>query len=140
MIKRLASALSAWVAGRLSGACLYALPLSVAAGSAVPAAEMFDCEPAFPTFCRNIHVSCSGKVALTAPQVRVTIDRQAAALLFTADGATTSRQGTARQARDLLIVFDQEPGYFQIEPDGRYAFRLYRDHEGLMSIGDCRRR
>jgi len=54
--------------------------------------------------------------------------------------AVQQGQGTARQARDLLIVFDQEPGYFQIEPDGRYAFRLYRDHEGLMSIGDCRRR
>jgi len=102
------------------------------------------CEPSLPYFCRNLHVSCSGRTSLpTFPfRLRATLTQ----------GSIESAAGTERVRAPYAsarIEWDGGGGYVILRParakgylkllaDGTYSLRHYARELGLMSIGRCR--
>ncbi len=98
------------------------------------------CRPALRHFCRNIHISCSGRSDIeTAPFV-VTLSGEAAVLDFP-DGRAPDvpSGGPFRTGADFALVrLRPDADYIRVEADGRYSFRLYRRGVAYMSYGRCR--
>ena len=102
------------------------------------------CQPSAPYFCANVHVSCSGRTTVpTFPfSLRITP---------TGGGALEAPPGSAvfvEQYSDAQVEWSTEglyvivrparsSGYIKLFRDGKYVFRHYPQHEGVMSLGQC---
>ena len=101
------------------------------------------CAPAVPHFCANLHVSCAGVTA---------VPTFAFSLRVTPAGAALDAEGHARafveQYAGGSVEWSSDGGYVIVRPasaggyiklfrDGRYVFRHYPQHEGIMSLGSC---
>jgi hypothetical protein len=103
------------------------------------------CEPLWPQFCANVHVTCTGHTRIAARPFALRV-RAAAAQLVVAPADADDVHGPYANARaewdpqgaSLLLSPDAGKGYIHLQADGRYAFRHYVQHQGLMSIGRCR--
>lgn len=102
------------------------------------------CQPALPFFCANLHVSCAGKTPIPTFAFRL---RAAGAT-----GSIEAAPGTEdvrRPFEGAHLAWDEAGayvilrsaatnGYVKLLADGRYSFRHYVQHTGVMSIGHCR--
>lgn len=101
------------------------------------------CHPALPSFCTNMHVSCSGQTSLKAFPFKLRANPS--------QGTIESAPGTESirvQYEDGRVVWDKDgayvmllprlaSGYIKLLADGTYSFRHYSQHIGVMSIGRC---
>ena len=121
---------------------LLLLPLTFTPCLHLTAAEAptrgYDCQPARPVFCRNIHVACAGRTDIPTVPFRVSIDGARARVDF--DGPESSVQGRVAGSGDLVIRLDDSRSWIRIQPDGRYSHRIYRKDGAAMSQGTCRQR
>jgi hypothetical protein len=102
------------------------------------------CEPDYPVFCANVHVTCTGHTRITAHGFRVSV-RGESASVSAAPEADPVRQPYERARvvwgdapADLIVQPASGPGYLRIDAAGRYSWRHYVGPTGVMSIGSCR--
>lgn len=102
------------------------------------------CEPSLPFFCANLHVSCAGRTSIPTFAFRLRVSQSGASIVGTAADAGVA--GAAyQQARvewgdgdDYVLLRPHAGnGYIKLLADGRYSFRHYLQHVGVMSIGLC---
>ena len=96
------------------------------------------CRPQLPVFCRNIHVSCSGRTKVRTSMIEILISGEKARLVFA--GAEPDIFATVWKGRDLVIRFNTSRNWMRIEPDGRFSHRIYLQKGAAMSYGMCRRK
>jgi hypothetical protein len=103
------------------------------------------CEPLWPQFCANVHVTCTGHTALAARPFRVrAVGAKAQLDVAPADNDdvhgpyANARVEWDPQGASALLSPEAGKGYIQLQADGRYSFRHYVQHQGVMSIGHCR--
>ena len=95
----------------------------------------YACKPALPVFCRNIHVSCSGKTTIPASPFEIFITGSSAYVAF---GKSMERIGGSVTGRgDRVVRLSQSRDWIRIQTDGRYSHRIYRDGHAAMSYGVC---
>jgi hypothetical protein len=134
---------------------LGALSLVVAAAAANTGAQSPDalarlkregqitCQPAHPYFCANLHVTCLGRTTLptfsftlrisaSGPALDAPKEAQAFAELYAGSQLDWSPDGLY-----LIISPVHAAGYIKLFQDGKYVFRYYPQHEGVMSLGSC---
>ena len=133
------------VAERLS---LFAALLIPAFADAAPTAvterlareETARCRPAVDVFCRNIHVSCSGRSSIpTAPfelQIRNGRARLAQSGSVVAVDDTAPIEWAVGRAY-FIVRLQPRPGYLKILADGTYSQRIYVGETAYMSYGRC---
>lgn len=99
-----------------------------------------DCTPALPTFCANIHVSCSGRTDVPTFAFRLHakdghgwIEAEAHAIREQYRDARVARDGDA-----VILRPRQGAGYIKLLANGKYSFRHYAGDTGIMSYGHCR--
>ncbi len=96
---------------------------------------IYACKPALPVFCRNIHVSCSGKTTIPASPFEVFITGSSAYVAF---GKSKERiAGSVTGRGDRVVRLSQSRDWIRIQTDGRYSHRIYRDGRAAMSYGVC---
>jgi hypothetical protein len=101
------------------------------------------CQPAFPVFCRNIHVSCSVPSSIRTFPFKLRASGPAASIDAAADVAgVADRYAGGRAEWDteegyVVVRPDRGNGYVKLLADGSYSFRHYVHDEGLMSRGHC---
>lgn len=127
-------------------AALLLLGAGVAAQPALgsPTGEL-RCEPRWPQFCANVHVSCVGHTGVPARAFRLRIEGESARVSAEGDGADEvlalyagARLERDAQSAELFLRPQGAQGYLQLGADGRYSLRHYLQHRGVMSIGQCR--
>lgn len=96
------------------------------------------CHPKLPVFCRNIHVSCSGRTSITTSIFAISITRNVAVLNF--NDKKQSISGHAIQNGDLVVNFFDSRAWVRIEPDGNYSHRIYLKGDTAMSYGVCEKK
>lgn len=98
------------------------------------------CEPALPTFCANIHVSCSGRTEVPTFAFRLHAQDERGWIETGAHAVREQyRDARVHWSEDAVILRPRQgAGYIKLRADGRYSFRLYERHEGIMSYGHCR--
>jgi hypothetical protein len=101
------------------------------------------CEPSVPYFCANLHVSCAGRTAvptfafsLRATPAGAALDAGPHARAFVEQYAGGSVQWSS-DGRYVIVRPARTGGYIKLFRDGRYVFRHYPQHEGIMSLGSC---
>lgn len=101
------------------------------------------CHPTLPSFCANLHVSCSGQTSIQAFPFKLRANPS--------HGTIESAPGTESlrvQYENGRVVWDEDgayvmllprlaSGYIKLLADGTYSFRHYSQHIGVMSIGRC---
>jgi hypothetical protein len=96
-------------------------------------------------FCSNIHVSCSGPSSIRTFPFVLRATRARGAIESTSDTS-----GIEEQYKNASVEWHGEGeyvilrprrgnGYIKMLADGRYSFRHYPEHVGLMSRGLCSR-
>ena len=96
---------------------------------------IYACKPALPVFCRNIHVSCSGKTTIPALPFEVFMTGSSATVAF---GKSKERiAGSVTGRGDRVVRLSQSRDWIRIQTDGRYSHRTYRDGHAAMSSGVC---
>lgn len=95
----------------------------------------FDCRPALPYFCGNIHVSCSGATTLPTRRFVLSVAGTSARVDFA--GAPAPVRGTASGEHDLVVRLEGGRDWIRIHADGRYSHRVYRERGPVMSRGTC---
>ncbi len=96
---------------------------------------IYACKPALPVFCRNIHVSCSGKTAIPTSLFEVFMTGSSAYVAF---GKSKERiAGSVTGRGDRVVRLSQSRDWIRIQTDGRYSHRTYRDGHAAMSYGVC---
>lgn len=98
--------------------------------------KVYTCQPSLSVFCRNIHVSCAGITTIRTARFIVSVSGDTATVRW--HGVTTSRSGRVHSDNGLLIELAASRDWIRIEPDGRYAHRIYREGRSAMSYGYCR--
>ena len=103
--------------------------------------ETVYCRPAIDVYCRNIHVSCSGRSTIpTAPfEARIRDGRAR----LEQDAGTPSAVDEARPVEwaedrsSVIVRLRPAPGYLKILSDGTYSQRIYLRETAYMSYGRC---
>ena len=102
------------------------------------------CEPLWPQFCANVHVTCTGHTSIAARPFRVLAAGAMVHIDATpADDNVLKPYAKARvewdpQGAYVLLSPELGNGYFKLQADGRYSIRHYVQSQGVMSIGSCR--
>jgi hypothetical protein len=109
----------------------------------IEAGEVF-CQPAWPVFCDNIHVSCSGPSTLRAVPFKLRAVADRVSIEPASDPAGLGelyRDGRVEWASDrsyVLLRPARANGYIKLQADGKYSFRHYaQDAAATMSRGHC---
>ena len=113
----------------ISGLCL-----SHAAGAG-DGPRTYSCQPAYRTFCRNIHVGCAGVTKI--PTARLTILVEGTFARVSAEGVETPGSVEVPQNGDLIIRMKDSRNWVRIQPNGRYSHRIYVRGGAAMSHGFC---
>jgi hypothetical protein len=103
------------------------------------------CEPQWPQFCANVHVTCAGHTRIGAPPFTLQAAGSTAKAIAAADGVdnlplrpyANARAEWDSQGAYLLLRPDGTQGYIKLQADGTYSFRHYVGAVGVMSIGRC---
>ena len=101
------------------------------------------CQPALPSFCSNLHVSCSGQTPINTFPFKLRAN-----LLHGSIESEPEPEGLQRQYENGRVEWDREgmyvivlprlaSGYIKMLSDGTYSFRHYSQHVGVMSVGRC---
>ncbi len=93
------------------------------------------CRPALPIFCRNVHVSCSGKTDIPTSPFRITLSGTEAQIAYNDRNGPVP--GDVTKGPDLVIRLSGTNDWIHIEPNGRYSHRIYRNGLAAMSYGRC---
>ena len=102
------------------------------------------CEPDYPVFCANVHVTCVGRTPIAAFGFRVSLRGGVATLSAGPEAEAVYRPYERAQAiwddapAQLIVQPASGPGYLRIDAAGRYSWRHYVGPTGVMSIGSCR--
>ena len=94
-------------------------------------------------FCANIHVACAGQTTLRTFVFTLRASGADAALAAMDGGAgiaeVYARLRVVPEAQDkaVLLLPESTSGYLKLHADGRYSFRHYVAHRGIMSSGRC---
>jgi hypothetical protein len=102
------------------------------------------CQPELPFFCANLHVSCAGKTPIPTFAFRLRASGAAGSI-----EAAPGNEDVRAPYDGARLEWDEEGAYVVLRPpaksgyvkllaDGRYSFRHYAGHGGVMSIGRCR--
>ena len=95
----------------------------------------YACKPALPVFCRNIHVSCSGRTTIPASPFEIFMTGSSAYVVFGKSREPIAGSVTGRG--DRVVRLSQSRDWIRIQTDGRYSHRTYRDGHAAMSYGVC---
>jgi len=137
---------------RFCAKVLLATAASLAAASDLPQSAISTlartgavaCQPTLPYFCRNTHVSCSGRTAIRTFAFRLRANHRLASIEPESDPSGIAHLYTRLSAdwdnaEGSVIVRPQGAnGYLRLLADGRYSFRHYSQDGGTMSHGHCR--
>jgi len=93
------------------------------------------CKPALPVFCRNIHVSCSGKTTIPTSPFEIFLTGSSAYVVFGKSGKQIADSVTG--SGDRVVRLSQSRDWIRIRTNGRYSHRTYRDGHAAMSYGLC---
>ena len=95
----------------------------------------YSCKPTLPVFCRNIHVSCSGKTTIPTSPFEIFMAGSSAYVAF---GKSRERiVGSVTGRGDRVVRLSQSRDWIRIQADGRYSHRIYRNGHAAMSYGVC---
>ncbi len=101
------------------------------------------CEPTGRFFCRNIHVSCSGRSAIPTFPFKLEVDGEVGRITSDSDASgivDRYRDATVRWTSDgayIILRPRGDNGYVKLLAPGSYSFRHYSRGVGLMSRGRC---
>ncbi len=86
-------------------------------------------------FCRNIHVSCSGKTTIPTSPFEIFMNGSSAYVAF---GESRERiAGSVTGRGDRVVRLSHSRDWIRIQTDGRYSHRIYRGGHAAMSYGMC---
>jgi hypothetical protein len=101
------------------------------------------CQPSLPYFCSNMHVSCAGQTTLSTFTFSLRVTPSGGALEAPPGNETIveryadSQLEWSNDGLYLIVRPAWSSGYIKLFRDGRYVFRHYPLHEGVMSLGTC---
>ena len=103
------------------------------------------CQPALKVYCRNVHVSCAGRTAISTRLLTVSVglnDSQfrvqvASAMDGTAPEALRASGVFEADGQALTLRTGDDAGYIRILATGSYAERTYQFGPALMAYGQC---
>lgn len=134
---------TAWAALVVSAAGTVAFAQSGAVQRLRQGAELV-CEPEYPVFCANVHVTCAGRTAIAAFVFRLRVADEVATMTAGPEGepvrSSYDRAGVSwgEGSAEAIVQPASGPGYLRIDGSGRYSLRHYIGPAGVMSIGRCR--
>ena len=101
------------------------------------------CQPSLPYFCSNMHVSCAGQTTLSTFTFSLRVTPSGGALKAPpgneaiVERYADSQLEWSNDGLYLIVRPAWSSGYIKLFQDGRYVFRHYPRHEGVMSLGTC---
>ena len=101
------------------------------------------CEPTGRFFCRNIHVSCSGRSAIPTFPFKLEVDGEVGRITSDSDASgivdryRDAAVGWASDGAYVILRPRGDNGYVKLLAPGSYSFRHYSRGVGLMSRGRC---